>query len=345
MTLRDIAKALDLSVSTVSKALRDSYEIGEDTKKRVAAYARANHYLPNRMAKSLKEGKSGSIGVVICSIDNSFVSRMLDGIDSTCTQAGYDIIIMQNKESLAQEKACLNQLEARGVEGILISPSAETVNFEHLAALKDTGMPIVLFDRISEQFESYQVGIDNRRGAFQATQHLIANGYRRIALLTLSPDVPFAAQRREGYANALKQHHIPYRPAFVRTVQAHGREALKDSVRAHIRALLDLPEPPEALFAATDQLSTQSLAALHQLGCQIPGDMALIGFSNTELADMLTPPLSTVYQPAFQIGQLAAEKLIELITGKDRSPDYETVRLPIRLDLRDSSRPRFQATV
>ncbi len=176
LTLRDIAKALDLSVSTVSKALRDSYEIGKETKKRVLDYARANHYLPNRMAKSLKEGKSGSIGVVICSIDNNFVSRMLDGIDLTCTKAGYDIIIMQSKESLVQEKSCLKQLEARGVEGILISPSAETIDFEHLSALKDTGMPLVLFDRINEHFEAYQVGIDNHNGAFQATQHLITNG-------------------------------------------------------------------------------------------------------------------------------------------------------------------------
>ena len=127
ITLRDIAKALSLSVSTVSKALRDSYEISEATKARVLAYARENQYLPNRMAKSLKEGKSGSIGVVVCSIDNSFVSRMLDGIHGTCVAAGYDIIIMQSKESLVQEQACIKQLEARGVDGMLISPSAETV--------------------------------------------------------------------------------------------------------------------------------------------------------------------------------------------------------------------------
>lgn len=345
MTLRDIAKALDLSVSTVSKALRDSYEIGETTKSRVAAYAQANHYLPNRMAKSLKEGKSGSIGVVICSIDNSFVSRMLDGIDGACTAAGYDIIIMQSKESLAQEKSCLKQLEARGVEGILISPSAETVHFGHLTALKDTGMPIVLFDRISEQFESYQVGIDNYQGAFQATQHLIANGYRRIALLNLGPDIHFASERSAGYLSALKHNHIPYRGDLIRLCHPSGRETLNDSVRTHIRALVGLAEPPEALFAATDQLSTQCLSALRQLGFRIPQEMALIGFSNTELADMLTPSLSTVYQPAFEIGRLAAEKLIKQISGKNVSPDYETVKLPVRLDLRESSRPKAQAAV
>ncbi|WP_379020721.1 LacI family DNA-binding transcriptional regulator [Parapedobacter deserti] len=347
MTLRDIAKALDLSVSTVSKALRDSYEIGGETKKRVVDYARANHYQPNRMAKSLKEGKSGSIGVVICSIDNSFVSRMLDGIDGACSAAGYDMIIMQSKESLFQEKSCLKQLEARGVEGVLISPSAETMNFEHLSALRDQGIPLVLFDRICDDFPSDQVGIDNHKGAFQATQHLIANGYRRIAMLNIDPGVHFASQRSNGYADALKANRIAYRKEYVRFCRCSDNEGLKDCVDESIRSLLELAEPPDALFTATDQLSTHSLSVMHQLGCRIPQDIALIGFSNTELAGMLTPPLSTVYQPAFEIGQRAAEKLIKLIRGKNLQDNfYETVRLPIRLDIRNSSsRTKNQAVV
>src|SRR5690606_37578374 len=171
--------------------------------KRVADFALANHYFPNRMAKSLKEGKSGSIGVVVCSIDNSFVSRMLDGIDRTCVASGYDIIIMQSKESLHQERACLKQLEARGVEGLLISPSAETVDMGDIDQLAATGMPVVLFDRISERPDMFQVGINNRKGAFLATQHLIDNGYRRIAMLNIGPEVYFANQRGIGYREAL----------------------------------------------------------------------------------------------------------------------------------------------
>ncbi len=342
MTLRDIAHALDLSVSTVSKALRDSYEISKDTKERVITYARANHYLPNRMAKSLKEGKSGSIGVVVCSIDNSFVSRMLDGIDGACTQAGYDIIIMQSKESLIQEKSCLKQLEARGVEGILISPSAGTINFEHLLMLRKTGMPIVLFDRISERFESDQVGIDNYHAAFQATEHLIANKYRRIAMLNIGPDIHFASQRSAGYRDALKKNRLMYGEALVRLCRPDTGETLKNHVRASIQSLFDQTEPPDALFTATDQLSTLSLSVLHEMGYRIPEDVALIGFSNTELADVLTPPLSTLYQPALEIGRLAAEKLIRLIAGKSMAEDYETVQLPVRLDIRHSSGERLK---
>lgn len=340
ITLRDIAKALGLSVSTVSKALRDSYEISDGTKKRVTDYARANHYLPNRMAKSLKEGKSGSIGVVVCSIDNSFVSRMLDGIDGTCAAAGYDLIIMQSKESLMQERSCLKQLEARGVEGVLISPSAETVDMGHIDQLAAAGMPVVLFDRISERPDTFQVGTNNREGAFSATQHLIDNGYRRIAMLNIGPGIYFADQRGEGYRDALTLNQIGYREEYVRVCNPLDRDTLRACVNASIQSLFALPHKPEALFTTTDQLSTHSLSALHELGYRIPDDMALIGFSNTEFASMLTPSLSTVYQPAFEIGRQAAEVLVDLICGKGLSSDVETITLPVRLDVRESSRPR-----
>jgi len=342
LTLRDIANALNLSVSTVSKALRDSYEISKETKDRVVEYARANHYLPNRMAKSLKEGRSGSIGVVVCSIDNNFVSRMLDGIDGACTQAGYDIIIMQSKESLAQERSCLKQLEARGVEGILISPSVETVSFEHLSALKNTGMPMVLFDRVCEQFESDQVGIDNYHAAFQATEHLIINKYRRIAMLNIGPDIHFAAERSAGYRDALKKHLLTYGDTLIRLCGPETGSTLRDSVRRHLQALLDLPEPPDAVLTATDQLSTHSLTVFHELGRRIPDDVALVGFSNMELADVLTPSFSTIHQPAFEIGRLAAEKLIALIDCGGRAEEPEIVRLPARLHIRESSRPKVR---
>lgn len=340
ITLRDIARALDLSVSTVSKALRDSYEISEVTKKSVVDFARANNYRPNRMAKSLKEGKSGSIGVVVCSIDNSFVSRMLDGIDGTCAASGYDIIIMQSKESLVQERACLSQLEARGVEGLLISPSAETVDTEHIEQLAAAGMPVVLFDRISERTDVFQVGINNREGAFRAAQHLIGNGHRRIAMLNIGPDIYFADQRGAGYREALAANGIDYREAYVRVCTSTDRETLKASVEANIRYLFDLTDGPEALFTTTDQLSTYSLSVLHRLGYRIPDDIALIGFCNTEFAEMLTPPLSTVHQPAYEIGKRAAEMLVGLIDKKEPM-EVETVMLPVRLDVRVSSQ-RFR---
>ena len=339
ITLRDIANSLGLSVSTVSKALRDSYEISDATKQRVVDFARAHHYFPNRIAKSLKDGKSGSIGVVVCSIDNSFVSRMLDGIDQICAASGYDIIIMQSKESLHQEKACLKQLEARGVEGLLISPSAETLDTGHIDQLAATGTPIVFFDRISDRKDAFQVGIDNRKSGFLATQHLIDNGYRRIAMLNIGPGIYFADQRGSGYRDALNVNGINYRKDYVQLCVPSDRDRLKADVEEAIAALLSLPEPPEALFTTTDQLSAHALGVLHQEGCRIPEDMALIGFSNTEFAEILTPPLSVVYQPALEIGSHAAETMVRLLAGKE-GHDPGKVLLPVRMDVRESSRPK-----
>lgn len=339
LTLRDIAKALGLSISTVSKALRDSHEIGEGTKKKVSAYAREHSYFPNRMAKSLKEGKTSSIGVVVCSIDNPFVAQMLDGIDKTCAAKGYNIIIMQSKESYMQEKACLQLLYARGIDGLLISPASETPDVNHLVELQRASSPIVLFDRLSNDIETHQVGIDNEAAAYRATKHLIDNGYNRIAHLSSNMQLSIADERLKGYKKALNDHGLSVDPAFIRYCSYTDRSRLKEDIRAAIRQLMQSAKPPDAIFAAGDQITTSSVGIINQLGYHIPDDLALIGFTNTELAGSLNPPLSTVYQPAYEIGQLAAEKLLGLIKGKRLFEDFETIRLETRIDIRASSRP------
>lgn len=338
ITLRDIAKALDLSVSTVSKALHDSYEIGVDTKKRVMDYARENQYRPNRMAKSLKEGKSGSIGVIICSIDNNFVMQMLDGIDTACADAQYDFIIMQSKESFEREKACVDQLESRGVEGILISPSVETRSFEHLKQLQGMGIPVVLFDRLSDQIETHQVGSDNFAGAYDATKHLIDNGHNRIAFLNVDTSLNIASERLAGYLQAIKERKLAAPPSrYIIHCDLSSKTAIQESVFTAINELMSAPQPPTAILTATDQLTIRSLQVLRQLGYQVPDDVALVGFSNTEFADVLATALTTVRQPAYEIGKAATEKLLELLKRKQFEHDFESTKLPMKLEIRSSS--------
>lgn len=340
LTLRDIAKALNLSVSTVSKALHDSYEIGEDTKKRVMDFAQENHYQPNRMAKSLKEGKSGSIGVVICSIDNNFVSQMLDGIDLACTTAQYDLIIMQSKESFSKEKACVAQLEARGVEGLLISPSVETNDVWHLQALQRAGIPVVLFDRLSDHMHTHQIGTDNFGGAYEATKHLIDNGHSHIAFLNVDTTLNIASERLAGYRQAIKERKLAQPPdAYILSCNCSNKTAITDSVNEAIISLLQLAQPPTAILTATDQLSMQTLSTIHQLGLHIPDDIALVAFSNTDLAEILATPLTTIRQPAYEIGKTAAEKLIQLLRGKESTDDFQKIKLPMQLEIRKSSLP------
>jgi LacI family transcriptional regulator len=337
VTLRDIAKALNLSISTISKALNDSHEIGIDTKNKVLDYAKAHHYSPNRMAKGLKEGKSRSIGVVVCSLDNNVIAQMLDGIHKVTTDKSYQIIIMQSKESQEQEQACIELLYAGGVDGILISPACETIDFSYLISLQESGLPVVLFDRLIDQINTHKVGANNFKGAYDATQHLIANGYQNIAHLNTNTILNIATERLNGYKKALSDHGIPYRPELLRSCDYTDANTLNADLEEALKYFMSMDNKPDAIFTATDQISTRCLVLLNKLGYKIPEDVALIGFTNTELADAFSPSLSTVHQPAFEIGQLAADKLISLIEKKNLYEAYETVLLPTHILVRASS--------
>lgn len=342
ITLKDIAKALNLSISTVSRALTDSYQIGDETKQKVLAYAKEHHYVPNRLARGLKEGKTRSIGVVVCSIDNNFAAQMLDGIDQYCSEHDYQLIIMQSKESFEIEKAGVELLQAGGIDGLLISPTFQTNNFDHLKGLQHAGLPVVLFDRLSPNIETHKVAADNYKGAFEATQHLIQNGYKTIAHITTNSKLSVATERFEGYKKALNHHGIAYREELIKFCDTTTAKNLTEHLRTAIQELMALGSKPDAIFTATDQLSTKCLLLLNQLQYRIPEDVALIGFSNTDLADALHPPLTTVHQPAFEIGQLAAKQLLSLISRKNRDP-FETIHLATKVLVRESTRSKFKS--
>jgi LacI family transcriptional regulator len=343
ITLKDISKALNLSISTISKALNDSYEISQETKIKVHEFAKANHYFPNRLAKGLKEGKSRSIGVVVCSLENNFVAQMLDGIDKYSTDKNYQIIIMQSKESHEQERACLSLLYAGGVDGILISPACENVDLSYLISLQERGLPIVLFDRLSDEIQTHKVGADNFRGAYEATQHLISQGFRSIAHLNTSTKLSIATDRLNGYKQALIDEGIEFRPELLRSCDYTDSQKLAKDLEAAILFYMKLKDRPDAIFTATDQITTRCLAILNKLGYNIPEDIAVIGFTNTDLAEALNPSLSTVNQPAFEIGELAAGKLIELIEKKHNDIEFETIMLPTEIHVRNSTRKRLRS--
>ncbi|HMR91061.1 MAG TPA: LacI family DNA-binding transcriptional regulator, partial [Chitinophagaceae bacterium] len=183
VTIKDIAKALGLSTSTVSRALRDSYEISPETKKLVLDYAEKINYQPNPIALSLKERRTHSIGVIVSEIANSFFSQAIDGIESVAYTNGYNVIISQTRESYEREVTNLNYLTSRSIDGLLVSVSAETTDFSSFRELSARGMPIVFFDRIASEIDTHKVIVDSYRGAYDATMHLIGSGYRHIAAL------------------------------------------------------------------------------------------------------------------------------------------------------------------
>lgn len=338
ITLKDIAKSLGFSVSTVSKALRDSHEISEKTKKTVLAYAHAHNYRANPIAQSLKNGQSKSIGIVVSTIDNNFFSQVFGGIESVAYDKGYNVIITQTHESYDREVMHVRDLTLRAIDGLLISLSTETKDVEHLKILHNQGFPIVLFDRVSDEIDTHKVIADNFKGAYDATIHLIESGYKRIAHITSSATTSITSERLAGYLKALEDRGIPRNDAFIKYC-AHGGKDLNE-IEDALQSLMHMENGPDAIFTASDRITTTTLTLLNKLKVRIPEDVALLGFTNTILAGVLNPPLTSVYQPAFDIGKNAMEMLIRLIESKTPVTEFETRVFAPELFKRKSSEPR-----
>jgi LacI family transcriptional regulator len=331
-TLKDIARELNISVSTVSRALRDSYEINPETKRLVMECAARLHYRPNPIALSLKGSSSKAIGVIVPQIANYYFSQAINGIEEVANQRGYDVLIFQTHEAYDREVANLRQALARRVDGLLISLSSETNNVSHLQELQQQGTPIVQFDRVSAALDTPRVVADNFAGAFAATEHLLLSGRRRIAHLTIQPWLSITQERLAGYRAALEKHGVPYDESLVR-FGTFG----PDEVGPLVDELLALEPRPDAFFTASDRLAVGCLAALRQRHIAIPGQVSLIGFTNLTVADMLAPSLSTVTQPATEIGRVAVGRLLDLIELKHRAAPPSTITIPTTLVVRESS--------
>ena len=340
VTIKDIAKELGISTSAVSKALKDSHEIGEKTKKRVLECAKRLNYQPNPMAQSLKQGNSKSLGIVVSTIDNHFFSQVINGIEFIAHSKGYNVFITQTHESYDLEMLNVNHLIYRSIDGLLISLSTETNNVDHLKKLHEKGLPIVFFDRVSDEIETHKVIADNFQGAYEATIALINAGYRKIAHITSSVNVSITAERLKGYQLALEENNITPDERYIKYC-LHGGKDLNEIEKA-LNELLLSPNRPDAIFTASDRITTTTLLLLHKLGFKIPEDIALLGFTNTQLADVLNPSLSTVYQPGFEMGKKATEMLISLIESKRAVTEFETVVLPTQVFIRNSSNPITQ---
>lgn len=336
-TIKDIAKALNLSTSTVSRALRGSYEISPETKKLVLEYAEKINYRPNPIALSLKERRSRSIGVVVSEIANNFFSQAINGIESIAYNRGYHVIISQSHESHEREVVNVQHLASRSVDGLLVSLSSETTDLTHLRQLHEKGLPIVFFDRVTNEIETHKVIANNRLGAFHATEHLIYNGYKKIAHITNSPSLSITSERLQGYREALEKHGIEYNESLVKYCNHGGMIA--DEVDDAFTKLFSGKTKPDAIFTAGDRITTVCLSYMRNMKKK-PLDVGVTGFTNTNLADLFSPSLTTVRQPAFEIGQVATELLIQMIESKRPVTEFETRVLDTELTIRESTKAK-----
>lgn len=336
-TIKDIARELNVSSSTVSRALKDYPGISDETKKRVKELAEKLNYRPNAVALSLRKSKSFTIGVIIPEVVHFFFSTVISGVEEVASAHGYNVILCQTNENLIREKSSIDTMISNQIDGLLISYSKETTDFGHFTKLMELEYPIVFFDRLPEIENSVNVTVDDFNGAFQAVKHLIEQGYKRIAHLAGPKNLAISKKRKEGYLDALKAAGITVDERWIIECPS-GTE--KESYEVALALFGDPENRPDALFAHHDIVAAGAMMAIKSLGLRIPEDVGVVGYSNWQFSSMIDPPLSTVSQPGSKIGEKAAELLLEMINGKKdlgKIRTFENIVLDTELLIRKSS--------
>ncbi|MBD1428791.1 LacI family DNA-binding transcriptional regulator [Sphingobacterium litopenaei] len=326
-TLKDIAKALNLSTSTVSRALRDSYEISEETKKKVLSYAQKINFQVNPIARSLKERRSNTIGVIVSEISNNFFSQVIEGIESVAYDRNYQVVITQSHENNKREKLLVEHLFKRSIDGLLMTLSAESNETEYLEDLVKSGFPLVFFDRVPETFDAHKVIADNKKGGVEAVEYLVRKGCRRIAHITGNHNLSTNRERLDGFKKGLKANGFPFEEEAVRYCPHGGADAGEME-----RAVQELESYGyDGIFISGDRLTTGYLQALNRLGDLENKTHRIVGFTNSKVFEIFNPPITAIKQPAIEMGEKAAKLLIAQIEAKYPMEEYETIMLPIEM--------------
>ncbi len=333
-TLKLLAKDLGLSVSTVSKALSDSEEIGDATKIRVKEYAKLQNYKPNTMAKNLKNQRTNTIGVIIPNILNPFFAKVFSGIEKTANAKGYHVITYISNETLSKEKQAMELLSNGAVDGFILSVAQETQTLNEVAHFKETlreGLPIVMFDRIMESVACDKVIVDDYESALDAVIHLIELGCTKIALLSCIDNLSVGKHRALGYEKALQMNRIALDDDLMVKIEDH------DAFDNRLKELI-AERKVDGILAVDEHASTRAMKIALQEGVAIPAELCIIGVADGVWSRRLTPSLSTISQHGPEIGEEAAKLLIEKIESKAIAPTYTTTVIKTELRKRDSTR-------
>lgn len=334
-TIKDIAKELNVSSSTVSRALKDYPGISDETKKKVKEVAERLNYRPNAVALSLRKSKSFTIGVIIPEVVHFFFSTVISGIEEIAYRNGYNVILCQTNEKLAREKSSLETMLSNQIDGLLVSYSKETTDFSHFTRLIEQEFPIVFFDRTPYIDNTLNVTVNDFNGAYKATQHLIKQGYGKIIHLAGPSNLAISKKRKEGYMTALKEAGLPILEELIISCPSGHEQESYTLVR---NFFINNSNKADAIFAHHDIVAAGAMMAVKSLGMKIPEDVGIVGFSNWQFSAMIDPPLSTVMQPGFQIGERATEILLDIIDKKpERLHEPSNIELDTELIIRKSS--------
>lgn len=331
ITIKDIARILGISPSTVSRALKDHPDINADTKKAVNELAGKLKYRPNAVALSLKNSRSYTIGVIIPEIVHYFFSSVISGIEDVASQKGFTVIICQSNESYEREVANARTLLSHRVDGVLVSVSKETHTFDHLVELQEGGIPIVFFDRIAPEIDADQVVIDDLEASYKATRHLIEVGRKRIAHFAGPQNLVIGRDRLQGYLNALTEAGLPIDKRLI--IEADTYEKARNAMIT----MIDAGDIPDGVFAVNDLTAIGAMQTIQKKGYKIPDDISIVGFSDGRLSGITDPNLTSVDQHGYEMGITAAEMLFHRILSTDTHYIPEIKVLNADLIIRGSS--------
>lgn len=332
VTIKDIAKALGISASTVSRALKDHPDISEHTKNLVQDYAEKVRYRPNALALNLRRSKTNTIGIIIPEMVHHFFSSVISGVDKVAYATGYNVMICQSNEEYHREVIDAQALLDNRVDGILMSLSKTTYQFDHIRNLMNHGIPVVFFDRAPEGLNIDKVLIDDFVGAKIATNHLINIGCKKIVHLSGPQNLLIGQKRREGYLKALEENGIRHNPKYI----IHADTM--DDVFAKASELLALADEVDAIFAVNDSSAIAAMQILLNNGYKIPDDISVVGFGDGPNAKVAYPPLTTIVQKGTEMGQEAVTQLINLIENEELVHEPKNIVLNPVLVIRESTR-------
>lgn len=333
ISLKELAAELKLAPSTVSRALNDSYEISEATKKRVISMAEKLNYHANPFARSLRENKSKTIAVIIPERINNFFAQVVDGIEEIAQEHGYHLLIYNTHEDLERERKIVNLLLNGRADAIVMSVTSQTSDISHLQKLHDRGLPIVFFDRIRADIPTTKFITNDYESSYEATKHLIKQGCKKIGLLTLGKDLSISQERQRGYTEAILSEGLELNPGMT-LYCSHDEES---NVKL-IEELLQSSDRPDGILSSAEKLAFATYQAVKRTKLRIPANVKLISFANSSIAGLLNPSLTTITQPALSIGNECAKLLIKKLT---KPKNYElidqVITIPSKLIIREST--------
>ena len=335
VTLREIAEKLNISVTTVSKALKDYKDVNSQTRARVREMAEALNYKPNPFAVNLRTQESRTIGLIIPEVVHHFFSSVIKGIIAKAEKKGYMVIILQSNESYELEKKQVDLLLRKNVDGILISLSNETNNFDHLNQILSAETPLVMFDKIAKLVKCSKVVIDDRKAAYTATKHLIDIGCKKIAHFRGPLTPQNSIDRFLGYKKAIEDHGLPFDKSLVYLLEDMSFEEGKYFAKELLKDHTDV----DGIFINTDLVALGALNHFKTVSIKVPEDISIVGFSNWFMSEVVTPSLTTIHQPGFKMGKKAFKLLLNQIQEKKEllPLSIQEAELSTKLIIRNSS--------